>query len=136
MVTDMITAIYTDDLERSKQFYVDLLDLEVIFDSDWAVQLTSPANDSVNLTLQPRSHELIPQEFRKTPQGISVAFVVPDCDQIYQRALAMGLTIVLEPRNEEYGQRRFLTVDPSGMLLDISADCEPSEEFIRKYMSS
>jgi hypothetical protein len=37
----------------------------------------------------------------------------------------MGLCIVQEPRDEFYGQRRFLTVDPNGCLIDI---CSPSNE--------
>ncbi len=134
MVTEMVTAIYSNDLEESKRFYADLLGLEVVFDSDWVVQLSSPANESINLTLQPRDHDLIPARFRKAPQGFSVAFVVPDADEVFERALEMGLEIIQRPKNEVYGQRRFLTVDPNGMLLDISADCEPSAEFAAKYL--
>ncbi len=135
MVTEMVTAIYSNDLEESKRFYASLLGLEVIFDSEWVVQLSSPANKSINLTLQPRDHDLIPERFRKPPQGFSIAFVVPDADEVFERALEMGLEIIQEPKNEVYGQRRFLAVDPNGMLLDVSADCEPSAEFAAKYMS-
>ena len=135
MVSEMVTAIYTDDLEASKQFYCHLLGLIPIFEADWIVQLSSPENDSINLSIQPREHELIPEKFRLRPQGFSIAFVVPSCDEIYSKALGMGLEIILEPKNEEYGQRRFLTLDPSGMLLDVSSECEPSDDFIAKYMS-
>jgi len=47
----------------------------------------------------------------------------------------MGLEVIQKPRDEMYGQRRFLTVDPDGLLVDVSSDCEPSAEFVAKYMS-
>jgi hypothetical protein len=37
----------------------------------------------------------------------------------------MGARILQEPRNEFYGQRRFLLADPSGRLVDI---CSPWSE--------
>jgi uncharacterized glyoxalase superfamily protein PhnB len=46
-------------------------------------------------------------------------------DFYYEKALAMGLNIVQEPKNEFYGQRRFLTIDPNGCLIDI---CTPFSE--------
>ncbi|XOV83661.1 MAG: VOC family protein [bacterium] len=134
-VSEMVTAIYVADLERSKNFYCDLLGLVPIFESDWVIQLSSAANQSLNLTLQPRNNELIPQDFQKPPQGMSIAFVVPDSDAIFSTSLEMGLEIIKEPTNEVYGQRRFLTVDPDGLLIDVSSDCEPSPEFVEQYMS-
>lgn len=71
--------------------------------------------------------------FRKRPQGVSIAFVVPDSDEIFAKAESMGLEIVQRPKNEEYGQRRFLTVDPDGLLVDVSSACEPSAAFMMKY---
>lgn len=133
MVTQMVTAIYVEDLQQSKGFYCGLLGLTPTFEADWAVQLSSPASESINLTLQPRAHELIPAPFQKRPQGVSIAFVVPDCDEIFAKAKSLGLEIIQEPKNEEYGQRRFLTVDPNGLLVDVSSACEPSAEFMAKY---
>jgi uncharacterized glyoxalase superfamily protein PhnB len=51
-----------------------------------------------------------------------LTFVVPDVNLVYEKALVMGLRIVQEPKNEFYGQRRFLSLDPSGCLIDI---CSP-----------
>ena len=53
-----------------------------------------------------------------------VTFVVDDVDVAYERAVDMGVPIIREPRNEFYGQRRFLVTDPSGCLIDI---CSPWE---------
>ncbi|ERN40904.1 putative enzyme [Rubidibacter lacunae KORDI 51-2] len=135
MVTEMIAAIYVDDLTASRNFYRELLGLQPIFEAEWICQLSSPSNESLKLILQPREHELIPKAFQERPKGTSIAFIVPDSDEIYQRAVAMGLEIIQEPRNEEYGRRRFLTVDPDRLLVDVSSDCEPSPDFVAKYMN-
>lgn len=133
MVNQVLTSIYVDDLKRSKGFYESLLGLVSVFDADWIVQLTDADNEDVNLTLQPKNHELVPEGFRKQPQGFSIAFVVNDCDEIYRKAQSLKLEIIQAPKNEEYGQRRFLTVDPDGTLVDVSSACEPSPEFMAKY---
>ena len=135
MVSEMVVGVYSDDLQKSKKFYADLLGLVPIFDSDWVVQMTSPSNENLNLTLQLRTHDSIPEAFRKNPQGFSIAFVVPDVDSVFETAKRIGLEIVQTPKNEAYGQRRFLTLDPNGLLVDVSSDCDPAPEFVRKYMS-
>ena len=135
MLTKMATTVYVEDLPRAKTFYCDLLGLVAGFESDWIVQLSSPDNAAAEFMLQPKKHDLVPQDFQKSPQGSSLVFVVDDCDQYYAKAVSMGLSIIQEPTNEAYGQRRFLTVDPDGLLIDISSQCEPSAEFIAKYMS-
>ena len=120
----ILTNICSDNLASSKEFYVGLLGLEVKYDSDWYVQLCVPENPEVEYGLIKRDHELVPNQFQKFPTGMYVTFVVPDVEAAYQRALKMGAPIVQEPRNEFYGQRRFLTQDPNGCLLDI---CSPWE---------
>lgn len=59
---------------------------------------------------------------QQKPTGMYVTFVVPDVDVVYKKAVTMGLPIIQEPCNEFYGQRRFLTQDPNGCLIDI---CSP-----------
>ena len=50
-----------------------------------------------------------------------LTFVVDNVDDIHARAVVRGLPIVQPPRDEFYGQRRFLTRDPDGTLVDISS---------------
>lgn len=134
MVSAVFTAVYVDDLKQSRAFYSELFNLVPVFDSDWIVQLASPTNESVTITLQPRNHDLVPATYKDKPAGVSVAFVVEDCDALYRQAQVMGLTILQPPKNEIYGQRRFLTLDPDGLLIDVSSPCEPSDEFRARYM--
>lgn len=136
MISRILTAIYVDNLTTTKQFYMDFLGLVPTFEADWIIQLTDPNNPEIHLTIQPKSHELVPEGFKQSPQGVGITFVVEDCDRMYDKAISLKLKILQPPKNEAYGQRRFLTVDPNGVLIDISSMCEPSPEFIEKYFNN
>ncbi|MNR60687.1 hypothetical protein D3C85_1822330 [compost metagenome] len=49
---------------------------------------------------------------------------------------AAGLPILLPLRDEAFGQRHFITVDPSGVMLDIIQPIPPSPEFAALYDAS
>ena len=98
MVSEMVVGVYSDDLQKSKDFYAGLLGLIPIFDSDWVVQMTAKDNEKLNLTLQLRTHDSIPEAFRKKPQGFSIAFVVPDVDSVFKTAKSMRLKTIQPPR--------------------------------------
>lgn len=118
----IITNICSNNLRESTTFYVDLLGFQIKYESDWYVQLCSPDNSDIEYGIIQRDHELVPKEYQQLPNGMYVTFVVVDVDRIYKKAIELNLPIVKEPTNEFYGQRRFLTKDPSGCLIDI---CSP-----------
>ena len=120
----ILTNICSDDLQKSKAFYVNLLGFKVKYDSDWYVQLCSPDNDEIEYGIIQRDHELVPKAYQTTPSGMYVTFVVADVDAVYKTAMDLDLPIIQAPRNEFYGQRRFLVKDPNGSLVDV---CSPWE---------
>ncbi len=120
----ILTNICSNDLPESKAFYVELLGLKVKYDSDWYIQLCSPEDSEIEYGIIQRNHELVPADYQSLPTGMYVTFVVSDVDVIYKKALNMGISILQQPRNEFYGQRRFLIKDPNGCLVDI---CSPWE---------
>jgi len=121
----ILTNICSDDLQKSKEFYVKLLGFQVKYDSDWYVQLCSPEDSEIEYGIIQRDHELVPKEYQNTPNGMYVTFVVEDVDVVYGVAIDMGILIIQEPRNEFYGQRRFLVKDPNGCLVDVCSPWEP-----------
>ena len=118
----ILPNICSDKLPESRDFYVAFLGCTVKYDSDWYVQLASPENPDLEFGLIRRDHELIPTQCQTQPTGFYITFVVPDVDAIYQKAVSQKLEILQPPRNEFYGQRRFLIVDPNGCIVDI---CSP-----------
>ncbi len=120
----ILTNVCSDDPQESKNFYVELLGFSVKYDSDWYVQLCSSKDSDIEYGIIQRNHELVPKGYQDAPTGMYVTFVVEDVDAIYNKAIKMNVTIIQKPRNEFYGQRRFLVKDPNGCLLDI---CSPWE---------
>ncbi|HZU21141.1 MAG TPA: VOC family protein [Gaiellaceae bacterium] len=53
-----------------------------------------------------------PRELGQETVGIYVE--VDDADAVYERARAAGAEILAEPRDEDYGHRRFTARDPEG----------------------
>jgi catechol 2,3-dioxygenase-like lactoylglutathione lyase family enzyme len=126
--TRILTNICSDNLKQSRDFYVSLLGFEVNYDSDWYVQLRCPTNAELEFGIIARKNDLVPTQFQNAPTGMYVTFVVPDVDAVYSKAKSLGLKIVQEPKNEFYGQRRFLTVDPNGCLIDICTPWSAAEQ--------
>jgi catechol 2,3-dioxygenase-like lactoylglutathione lyase family enzyme len=123
----ILTNICSDNLPRSRDFYVALLGFKVTYDSDWYVQMQNPANSEQEFGIISRTSELVPTAFQTAPTGMYVTFVVPDVDAVFAKAQHMQLPILQAPKNEFYGQRRFLTTDPNGCLLDICAPWSEAE---------
>lgn len=121
----ILTNICSDNLAESRDFYVALLGVKVNYDSDWYVQLHCPTNAGLEFGIIQRDHKLVPMQYRTAPTGMYITFVVDNVDAVYEQAKAMHLSILQEPKHEFYGQRRFLTVDPNGCLLDI---CSPRSD--------
>lgn len=123
-------SIFSDQLEATRDFFVKLLNWEVDFDSTWFVHLKAPGNDALELGVLLRDQEIIPEPLRQMPAGAMLTVVVPDVDQVYARAKALDLVIIEPPRDLFYGQRRMLITDPNGMLVDISSECAPADDFL------
>jgi catechol 2,3-dioxygenase-like lactoylglutathione lyase family enzyme len=124
----ILTNICSDRLAESRDFYVTLLGFEVSYESDWYIQLRNPSDKELEFGIILRTHALVPREYQTAPTGMYITFVVPEVDLTYEKAVNMGLCIVQEPRNEFYGQRRFLILDPNGCLLDICSPWSESEK--------
>jgi catechol 2,3-dioxygenase-like lactoylglutathione lyase family enzyme len=70
-VSRVLTAILSDRLADTRDFYVHLLGFKVAFDSDFFIELVSPSNSSAQLGIWRRDHDLVPEEFRHMPRGAS-----------------------------------------------------------------
>jgi catechol 2,3-dioxygenase-like lactoylglutathione lyase family enzyme len=112
-------VICARDVAASRDFYTALLQLDVVFDSDWYAQLQDPSFAPVQLGLVIRGHATVPDGFAQAPAGVLVTVEVDDADAVHERALAAGLPIPLPLRDEDFGQRHFMTVDPDGLLVDV-----------------
>ncbi|MFC7625338.1 VOC family protein [Microlunatus sp. GCM10028923] len=89
--------------------------------------LKAPGNEAAELAIWQRDHELVPPTIRGQGAGV-INFVVDEVDQVFAEAEQLGLPIILGLRDEPYGQRRFLTSDPAGTVVDVSTPIAMSPE--------
>ncbi|WP_159592849.1 VOC family protein [Chelativorans xinjiangense] len=131
--TSYYPVIMTGDVTGTAAFYRAHLRFEALFESDWYVHLRSREDRRVNLAILDGDHATIPEAGRGRVSGLILNFEVADPDGEYARAKAAGLPILQELRDEEFGQRHFITADPNGVLIDVIKPIPPSAEFAAQY---
>ena len=132
-LSSLYPVIGTDNVLKSKEFYLTHFPFEMTFDSEWYVSLITTDGSKFQLALLDHSHPTIPGGFHKLAQGVLLNFEVEDVDAVYERFKAAGLPIHLDIRTEEWGQRHFMTSDPNGLLIDVIKLTPPSGEFEAQY---
>lgn len=126
-------VLMTGDVAGTASFYVEHFRFRPMFSSDWYVHLRSSEDRRVNLGIVHGDHETIPAAGRGRTSGLLINFEVKDPDAVFARAVAAGLPILLPLRDEPFGQRHFITVDPNGVLIDVIRPIPPSAEFAAQY---
>jgi catechol 2,3-dioxygenase-like lactoylglutathione lyase family enzyme len=104
-----VPNISADQPTETREFFVDLLGFEVAMDLGWVVTLASPTHPTAQVTIIGNDDPAAP--------GISVE--VDDVDAVHARAVELGLEIAYSLRDEEWGVRRFMLREPSGMTVNI-----------------
>jgi catechol 2,3-dioxygenase-like lactoylglutathione lyase family enzyme len=108
-ISRAVPNIKSDRPAETRDFFVDLLGLEVAMDIGWIVTVASPANSAVQVNI-------ISNEDMAAP-GISVG--VADVDAVHAKAVDLGFDIVYPLRDEEWGVRRFMLREPSGTVVNV-----------------
>ena len=131
--TSYYPVLMTDDVAGTAAFYRKHFRFQALFENDWYVHLQSSEDKRVNLGIVQWDHETVPPAGRAKSQGLLINFEVHDPDAVYKRAKAAGLPILHTLRDEEFGQRHFITADPNGVLIDVIKPILPSEKFLAQY---
>jgi catechol 2,3-dioxygenase-like lactoylglutathione lyase family enzyme len=131
--TSYYPVLMTDDVAGTATFYKKHFRFQALFENDWYVHLQSTEDKRVNLGVVQWDHETVPPAGRAKSQGLLINFEVIDPDAIYARVQAAGLPILRTLRDEDFGQRHFITADPNGVLIDVIKPIPPSGEFVAQY---
>lgn len=122
-------VIQTAKLEESRDFYVQHFGFEVVFQSDWYVSLKRPGDPAYELALLEPNHPTVPASHRQAVRGLILNFEVTDVDAEYERLVIKARLPVLKAlTSESFGQRHFITADPSGVLIDIITEIPVTDE--------
>lgn len=127
-------VICTDKVIETAAFYQQHFGFQRTFEADWYISLARSESPSYELAVLDYTHPTIPQAFRKPAQGVILNFEVEDVDAEYARLTQAGLPVHLELRSEDFGQRHFITADPSGLLIDIIQPIPPVGDFAAQFI--
>jgi catechol 2,3-dioxygenase-like lactoylglutathione lyase family enzyme len=108
-ISRAVPNIKSDRPAETRDFFVDLLGLEVAMDIGWIVTVASPSDPTVQVSIISNDDPAAP--------GISVG--VADVDAVHAKAVELGFDIVYPLRDEEWGVRRFMLREPSGTVVNV-----------------
>lgn len=114
------SGVITEKVEESRDFYVRLFGCEVLYEGegDWFVLLQ--LGDSELGFMKP-GLESQAKIFRPAfqGQGMWIAVDVEDAEAEYRRIQALGVPVEVALRDEPWGDRHFVVVDPNGIGVDV-----------------
>jgi catechol 2,3-dioxygenase-like lactoylglutathione lyase family enzyme len=119
-VMKMNAGIVTAKLKESKAFYERVLNFGVTFENDFYLLMHTPNHSSEISFLLP-DHPTQQPLFHKAfaGAGMYLTIEVADVDAEYKRIKTLGVPVVIDIRNEEWGDRHFAIADPNGVGIDI-----------------
>lgn len=116
----MNAGIVTSRLGETKDFYTKVLSFGVSFENEFYLLLHTPgktAELSFLLPGHPSQQPLFQKAF--TGQGMYLTIEVDNVDALYQQIKRKAIPIVIDLRNEPWGDRHFAIQDPNGIGIDI-----------------
>jgi uncharacterized glyoxalase superfamily protein PhnB len=126
-------VVMTDKVAETSLFYQKYFHFSAVFEADWYVSLKKE-DTAYELAILDKQHETVPAANAKSVQGLILNFEVEDVDRYYQLLIKENkLPLHLDIRNEEFGQRHFITSDSNGVLLDVIRVIPPDESFRENY---
>ncbi|PZD79423.1 VOC family protein [Mesonia sp. K7] len=119
-------GIITEKLEETKKFYTETLGFGVSFENEFYLLLHTPDHSSEISFLKP-NHPSQKSIFQPAFQGkgVYITIEVENVDEIYNELHKKGVPMVVELRDEVWGDRHFAIVDPNGIGIDIVTYAPP-----------
>ena len=120
-VIRIVPNVSSEAFVASRDFYTAMFDLVVSVEmDDWYLQLMPESDARLNIGFVKSDHELFAGRTASSDTyGVVLTIHVDDVDEAYERAKSLGAEIPAEIRNEDYGQRHFLVIDPNGLVLNV-----------------
>lgn len=110
-VKRIVTNIQSQDVQKAKSFYEEVLGLDLLMDHGWITTYGSDVTMSVQIS--------IASEGGSGTTTPDVSIEVDDVDAAYERMKDAGFAIEYGPADEPWGVRRFYVRDPFGKLVNI-----------------
>jgi uncharacterized glyoxalase superfamily protein PhnB len=136
-VRDLYPLITTPALFEARDFYVRHFGFAVVFEAAWFVYLSGAPEDGARgatiAFMHPDHPSRPPGPEAFDGRGMIVTIEVADAARLYE-ALGRGGAAVLHPlADEPWGQRRFMTRDPAGVLIDVVEQRAPAPGYWEQF---
>ena len=113
-------GIITSKIAETKAFYTEKLGFGVTFENEFYLLLHTPgetAEISFLLPDHPSQQPLFHKAF--SGHGVYLTIETDDVDKLYEELKRKGVKILVELRNEPWGDWHFAVVDPNGVAIDL-----------------
>lgn len=113
-------GIVTAKLTETKDFYVKSLGFGITFENEFYLLLHTPnkeAEISFLLPNHPSQQPLFQKAFEGN--GMYLTIEVDNVDKVYAEIKKKNIEIIIDIRNEPWGDRHFAIQDPNGIGIDI-----------------
>jgi catechol 2,3-dioxygenase-like lactoylglutathione lyase family enzyme len=110
-------VLTTEDPAAARAFYAGFLGFRVAMEEDGLLMLASRTTPTTQLIVAWESPTAVDPEVTR----VNVSIEVADVDAAYARALAQGLEITRELRDEPWGIRRFFVRDATGRTVNVAS---------------
>ncbi len=114
LIHRIVPNIYSVDIEKSKQFYTDFLEMDLVMDMEWIVTFASKQNPNSQISI---IHYDKREKLNNSATFLSIE--VSDIDILYERARELKLEITYPITNEPWDVKRFFVKDPNGATLNL-----------------
>lgn len=132
MKNNVYPVFMCNDIKKEARFFMEQFDFEEVFSSEWYISLKD--KDGFELAMIDSHHETIPNRYRKSCEGCILNIEVDDADALYLKIKNNKQTsLIVDIKNEDYGQRHFMIETPSKILIDVIQMILPSDEYIENY---
>ena len=110
-VRRIVPDFQAQDPAASREFYTEVLGLEVVMDQGWILTFAAPDNPTAQLSVM--------QQDASASVHPDASIEVDDVDAAHAEARRLGYEIVHPLTDEPWGVRRFFVREPSGKVVKV-----------------
>jgi len=115
-INRIVPNIFSNDLENSKQFYTNFLEMDLVMDMEWILTFASKENPTSQISIVQFDKQ---EKLDNTATFLSIE--VSDIDKLYERAKKQNIEIVYPITEEPWGVKRFFVKEPNGATINLLA---------------
>ena len=134
-IVDTYPLFTVSNLQGSREFFVQRLGMQVVFEATWVVMLSATSATSISVGLMSSDHPSSPPGPEPFDgRGMILTLQVDDAAALHASLTAKGVLIAHPLVDAPWGQRRFMVTDPSGISIDVVQQIDPAPGFWHPYM--